>query len=127
MQFRLLIETHPATTIRELHVERVTGPLDDLTREKIEVLKMDPEVGEGLQFGEPEVGRSSAHESNLKPQERRVRSTSSDWKEQEEVVTQHDNPAAGDRLGAVDRTILARTLQELAPIREGDEDKRSGE
>lgn len=47
MRFRLLIETHAYTTIRELHVTRVTGPLDDLKREKLEVLNLEPLADEG--------------------------------------------------------------------------------
>ena len=42
MKFRLLIESATHTTIRELHVERVTGPLDDVYREHVQVLEMVP-------------------------------------------------------------------------------------
>lgn len=42
MQFRLLIDSHPDTTIRELHVERVTGPLEDVTRDHVEILRLEP-------------------------------------------------------------------------------------
>ncbi len=84
MKFRLLIETHAYTTIRELHVERLTGPLTDLKRDHVDVLELTPVAEPELPLvgpktaGEPgpplvtrdvrvEVGRSSFKESNLKP------------------------------------------------------------
>jgi len=42
MKFRLLIESHAYTTIRELHVERVTGPMTDLKRDHVDVLSLEP-------------------------------------------------------------------------------------
>ena len=43
--FRLLIDAPTKTTIRELHVERLTGRLDDVTREHVQVLSLEPEPG----------------------------------------------------------------------------------
>jgi len=58
---------------RQLHVELVTGPLTDLHREPVTILEVErlgvpdsvPDK-QGLQIQEPEVGRSSCKESNLK-------------------------------------------------------------
>jgi len=45
MKFRLLIESHAYTTIRELHVERVTGPITDLKRDHVDILSLEPVAG----------------------------------------------------------------------------------
>lgn len=84
MKFHLLIEAHHKITVRELHVERVTGRLDDVTREHIQVLRLEPAEERLMKFGEPEVGRLSSRESNLKNlQPPKHPPTSANWEEQE--------------------------------------------
>ena len=67
MKFRLLIEADTHTTIRELHVERVTGRLNDVTREYVQVLDLEPVMDELL----PRSTEPATHPP-----------TSANWKEQ---------------------------------------------